>query len=155
MSSVNKVILLGNLGQDPKVRFTQHGGKITILSLATGESWKDKNTGEKKTNTEWHNIIIMNDKLSDIAQKYLKKGSKVMVEGKLKTRKWTDSHAIERYVTEVILTKFSGELFILSFDENKKIGGEDFHSSKPNLHPFEGEDEHIEYSDYSLETIPF
>lgn len=101
--SVNKVILIGNLGRDPEVRHAQDGFKVVTFSLATNESWKDKTTGEKKERTEWHRIVIFNDKLSEIAEKYLKKGSKVYIEGQLQTRKWTDQNNQERYVTEVVV----------------------------------------------------
>lgn len=101
--SVNKVVLIGNLGRDPEVRHAQDGFKVVTFSLATNESWKDKTTGEKKERTEWHRIVIFNDKLSEIAEKYLKKGSKVYIEGQLQTRKWTDQNNQERYVTEVVV----------------------------------------------------
>ncbi len=111
--SVNKVILVGNLGRDPEVRFSQDGMKIVSLSVATGESWRDKTTGERKDRTEWHRVVIMNDRLAEIAEKYLKKGSKVYLEGQLQTRKWTDQSGQERYTTEVLLSRFKGELTLL------------------------------------------
>lgn len=118
--SVNKVILIGHLGQDPKINYTHAGNKIATLSLATGESWKDKTTGEKKTKTEWHRIVIINDKLADVAHKYLKKGSKIMIEGQLQTRKWMDDSAIERYTTEIVLKNFKGELIMLSDNKSQE-----------------------------------
>ena len=111
--SVNKVILVGNLGRDPEVRSTQDGLKIVNLSLATSESWRDKNSGERRERTEWHRVVIFNEKLGEVAEKFLKKGSKVYVEGALQTRKWTDQGGQERYSTEVVLQRFRGELTML------------------------------------------
>jgi single-strand DNA-binding protein len=111
--SVNKVILIGNLGRDPEVRTSQDGGKIVNLSLATSESWKDRSSGERKEKTEWHRVVIFNPNLADIAERYLKKGSTVYVEGQLQTRKWTDKDGAEKYSTEVILSRFRGELTLL------------------------------------------
>lgn len=112
-SSVNKTILLGNLVRDPEVRSTQSGVKIISMSVATSEQWKDKATGEKKQLTEYHRIVIMNERLGDVAEKYLRKGSKVYLEGKLQTRKWTDQSGQERYTTEIMLGRFNGELVLL------------------------------------------
>lgn len=111
--SVNKVILVGNLGRDPEVRYAQSGSKIVQLSLATSESWKDKNTGERRERTEWHRVVIFNERLADVAEQYLRKGSKVYLEGQLATRKWTDNAGTERYTTEVVLQQFRGELVML------------------------------------------
>jgi single-strand DNA-binding protein len=111
--SVNKVILIGNLGRDPEVRHAPDGSRIVQLSVATSESWKDKTTGERKDRTEWHRVVIFNERLGEIAEKYLQKGSKVFLEGQLQTRKWQDNHNVERYTTEVILSKFRGELTLL------------------------------------------
>ena len=110
--SVNKVILIGNLGRDPEVRTMQNGGKVANLSLATSESWKDKATGERKEKTEWHRVVIFGQ-LADIAERYLKKGSKVYVCGSLQTRKWTDQQGQEKYSTEVVLQGFNSELTML------------------------------------------
>ena len=110
--SVNKVILIGNLGKDPEVRTLQNGGKVANLSLATSESWRDKASGERKEKTEWHRVVIFGN-LADIAEKYLKKGSKVYVSGSLQTRKWTDQSGTEKYSTEVVLQGFGGELTML------------------------------------------
>jgi single-strand DNA-binding protein len=110
--SVNKVILIGNLGKDPEVRSMQNGGKVANLSLATSESWKDKSTGEKKEKTEWHRVVIFGQ-LADIAERFLKKGSKVYVCGSLQTRKWTDKDGAEKYSTEVVLQGFNSELTML------------------------------------------
>jgi single-strand DNA-binding protein len=111
--SVNKVILLGNLGADPEIRRTQDGRPIANLRIATSESWRDKATGEKREKTEWHRVVIFNDNLCRIAEQYLKKGSKVYIEGQLQTRKWTDQQGVERYSTEVVLQNFRGELTLL------------------------------------------
>ncbi len=112
--SVNKVILVGNLGRDPEVRHAQNGNKIVQLSLATSESWKDKNTGERRERTEWHRVVIFNERLADVAEQYLRKGAKLYLEGQLATRKWTDNAGTERYTTEVVLQQFRGELQMLS-----------------------------------------
>jgi single-strand DNA-binding protein len=112
--SINKVILIGNLGKDPDIRFMPDGSRIASFSLATSEFWKDKNTGERKERTEWHRISIFNEKLAEITEKYIRKGTKLYIEGQLQTRKWTDQSGAERYTTEVILGKFRGELALLS-----------------------------------------
>jgi single-strand DNA-binding protein len=111
--SVNKVILVGNLGRDPEIRSTQDGTRIANLSLATSESWRDRNSGERKERTEWHRVVVFNDKLVEVVEKYLKKGSKIYVEGALQTRKWTDQSGTEKYSTEVVLQRFRGELTML------------------------------------------
>ena len=111
--SVNKVIIVGNLGRDPEIRALNSGDKVCNLSVATSESWRDKATGEKKEKSEWHRVVIFNDNLSTVAEKYLRKGSKVYIEGQLQTRKWTDQSGQEKYSTEIVLQKFRGELQIL------------------------------------------
>jgi len=111
--SVNKVILIGNLGRDPEIRNMQDGGRVANLSLATSESWRDKSSGERREKTEWHRVVIFNDRLVDVVEKFLKKGSKIYVEGQLQTRKWTDQSGVEKYSTEVVLQKFRGELTML------------------------------------------
>jgi len=111
--SVNKVILVGNLGKDPEIRSFQNGGKVCNLSLATSENWRDKATGERKEKTEWHRVSIYNERLADVAEKYLKKGAKVYIEGQLETRKYTDKDGVEKYTTEVVLRQFRGELTML------------------------------------------
>jgi single-strand DNA-binding protein len=111
--SVNKVILVGNLGKDPEVRTTQDGAKIVNLTLATSENWNDRQTGERKERTEWHRVVIFNDRIGDVAERFLKKGSKIYVEGALQTRKWTDQSGQERYSTEVVVGRFKGELTML------------------------------------------
>ena len=117
--SVNKVILVGNLGQDPEVRSFQNGGKIANLRIATSESWKDRNTGERKERTEWHTVAIYSEPLVRVAEQFLKKGSKVYVEGQLETRKWQDQQGNDRYSTEVALRPFRSELHML----DGKAGG--------------------------------
>jgi single-strand DNA-binding protein len=111
--SINKVILVGNLGKDPEVRLSQDGSKVVNFSLATSEYWKDKNTGERKDKTEWHKVVVFNQGLCDICEKYLHKGSKVYIEGQLQTRKWNDQAGIERYIAEIVLGRFRGELTLL------------------------------------------
>ena len=111
--SVNKVILVGNLGKDPEVRSFQNGGKVCNFSLATSENWKDKNSGERREKTEWHNVAIFNENLVRIAEQYLKKGSKVYIEGALQTRKWQDQSGADKYTTEVVLQNFNGTLVLL------------------------------------------
>lgn len=112
--SVNKVILIGNLGKDPEVRNTQDGTKIVNLTLATSETWNDRASGERKERTEWHRVVIFNDRVADVAERFLKKGQKVYVEGSLQTRKWTDKDGQERYTTEVVIGRFNGNLTMLS-----------------------------------------
>ena len=111
--SVNKVILVGNLGKDPEVRRLTSGEPVVNLSLATSESWRDKQSGERKEKTEWHRVVIFNENLAKVAEQYLKKGSTVYIEGQLQTRKWTDQAGVEKYSTEVVLQKFRGELTML------------------------------------------
>ncbi|KFI30983.1 single-stranded DNA-binding protein [Haematobacter missouriensis] len=111
--SVNKVILVGNLGRDPEVRSFQNGGKVCNLRIATSETWRDKSSGERKERTEWHAISIMSDPLVKIAEQYLRKGSKVYIEGQLETRKWQDQSGQDRYSTEIVLRPFRGELTLL------------------------------------------
>jgi single-strand DNA-binding protein len=128
MASVNKVILVGNLGRDPEVRHTQDGKPIVNLSVATSESWKDRNTGERKERSEWHRVVIFNEGLAKIAEQYLKKGSTVYLEGQLQTRKWTDKDGVEKYSTEVILQNFKGDLVMLGGRRDGDAGesAEDF-----------------------------
>ncbi len=111
--SVNKVILLGNLGRDPEIRNTQDGNKIVNLSIATSEKWKDRMSGEPRERTEWHRVVIFNENLARLAEQYLRKGSSVYLEGQLQTRKWTDQQGVEKYTTEVVLGRFRGELTLL------------------------------------------
>jgi single-strand DNA-binding protein len=121
--SVNKVILVGNLGKDPEVRRMTSGDPVVNLSIATSESWRDKASGEKKEKTEWHRVVIFNKNLADVAEKYLKKGAKVYVEGQLQTRKWTDKDGAEKYSTEIVLQNFRGELTMLDGRSGGEGGG--------------------------------
>ena len=137
--SVNKVILIGNLGKDPEIRRTQDGRPIANLSVATSESWRDKATGERKEKTEWHRVVIFNEGLCKIAEQYLKKGAKVYLEGALQTRKWTDKDGIEKYSTEIVLQGFNSTLTMLDGARGGAGGGgefgndqgSDFGSSRP------------------------
>ena len=122
--SVNKVILIGNLGADPEIRRTQDGRPVANLRLATSESWRDKATGERKEKTQWHSVVIFNEQISKIVEQYCKKGSKVYVEGQLQTRKWTDQSGAEKYSTEIVLQRFRGELTLL--DSRGGGSGESF-----------------------------
>lgn len=140
--SVNKVILVGNLGKDPEIRRTQDGRPIANLSIATSETWRDKATGERKEKTEWHRVVIFNEGLCKVAEQYLKKGAKVYIEGALQTRKWTDQSGVEKYSTEVVLQGFNSTLTMLdgrggggggSFSDD--MGGGDFGSSGPSMAP--------------------
>ena len=112
-SSLNKVMLIGNLGADPIIRQTQDGKRLAQLSLATSETWKDKNTGEKRDKTQWHRIVIFNDGLAGVVESYLKKGSKVYIEGQLQSRKYTDKDGAEKYTTEIVLANYNGTLTML------------------------------------------
>lgn len=123
MASLNKVQIIGNLGKDPEVRHTNDGKAIVNLSVATAETWRDKNTGEKKEKTEWHRVVIFNDGLAKVAEAYLKKGSTVYLEGQLQTRKWTDKDGVEKYSTEIVLQNFKGEMVLL--------GGKDGTAERP------------------------
>jgi single-strand DNA-binding protein len=146
--SVNKVILVGNLGADPEVRSTQDGTRVANLRLATSENWRDKMTGERKERTEWHRVVIFNDRLAEVAEKYLRKGSKVYLEGALQTRKWTDNTGQDRFTTEVVLQRFRGELTMLDgarggsgpagdggFDEDDGNGGFGGETATRNVAP--------------------
>src|SRR5579864_1539074 len=140
--SVNKVILVGNLGKDPEIRRTQDGRPIANLSIATSETWRDKATGERKEKTEWHRVVIFNEGLTKIAEQYLKKGAKVYIEGQLQTRKWTDQSGAEKYSTEVVLQGFNSNLTMLdgrggggsSIGSDDQSGG-DFGASGPSSAP--------------------
>lgn len=123
--SINKVILVGNLGADPEIRQTKDGRPIANLNVATGESWKDKNTGERREKTEWHRVVIFNEGLAKIAEQYLRKGSKVYLEGQLQTRKWQDQNGQDKYTTEVVLQGYNGNLTML----DSRQGGGDFAGS--------------------------
>jgi single-strand DNA-binding protein len=121
--SVNKVILVGNLGADPEIRSTQDGTRVANLRVATSENWRDRASGERRERTEWHRVVIFNERLAEIAEKYLRKGSKVYLEGQLQTRKWTDQSGQDRYTTEVVLQRFRGELTMLDGARGAMPGG--------------------------------
>lgn len=123
--TVNKVILIGNVGVDPQIRSTQNGNKIANLSIATSESWKDKMSGERKEKTEWHRVVIFDERLADVVERFVTKGSKLYLEGQLQTRKWTDNNGIEKYTTEVVLQRFSGVLTMLDSKGSNSGGGYD------------------------------
>lgn len=132
--SVNKVTLIGNLGRDPEVRTFQNGSKVCNMRIATSESWKDRNTGERKERVEWHSVAIFSEGLAGLAEKYLRKGSKVYIEGKLETRKWQDQSSADRYTTEITLRPFSGEMVFLDGRKNDDGGypdstGDQHHNS--------------------------
>ncbi len=124
--SVNKAILIGNLGRDPEVRSMQNGGRMANLSVATSERWNDRQSGERRERTEWHRVVIFNERLVDVAEKFLRKGSKVYLEGQLQTRKWTDQSGQDRYTTEVVLQRFGSQLTLLdSRGDSGGFAGED------------------------------
>ncbi len=131
MAGVNKVIIVGYLGKDPRIAKTQAGARIASFSVATSESWRDKATGERREETEWHQVVIYNERLVEVAEKFLSKGSKVYVEGKNATRKWTDRAGIERYVTEVVLKPFRGDLTLLDSTERAPAPDEGSYGATP------------------------
>jgi single-strand DNA-binding protein len=122
--TVNKVILVGNLGRDPEIRSTQDGTKVANLSLATSENWRDRNTGERRERTEWHRVVIFDEKLTEVAEKYLRKGSKIYIEGQIQTRKWQDQSGQDKYTTEVVLNRFRGALTMLDSRRDSEAGGD-------------------------------
>ncbi len=121
--SVNKVILVGNLGRDPEVRTMNDGSPVVNLSIATSETWRDRQSGERRERTEWHRVVIFNENLAKVAQQYLKKGSNVYIEGQLQTRKWTDQQGVEKYTTEIVLQRYRGELTMLGGRGEGQGGG--------------------------------
>ena len=127
MSSVNKIIIVGNLGADPEIRRTNDGRAIANLRVATSETWRDKGTGERKEKTEWHRAVCFNERIADVLEKYVRKGSKVYLEGSLQTRKWTSNDGVEKYTTEVVIDRFRGELVLLDgkkdAEPNEQRGG--------------------------------
>jgi len=124
--SVNKVILVGNLGRDPEIRTMQNGGKVCNLSVATSERWRDRTSGEQQERTEWHRVVIFDDRLVDVAERYLQKGAKIYIEGELQTRKWQDQSGQERYTTEVVLRRFRGQLTMLDSRGGGAGGGDSY-----------------------------
>ena len=160
--SVNKVILVGNLGRDPEVRHTQDGKPIVNLRLATTESWRDRNTGERKEKTEWHTVVIFNEALAKVAEQYLKKGSSIYVEGQLQTRKWTDKDGAERYSTEVVLQNYRGELTMLGGRGGAGEGagsfgggGDEFGQSAPMERPRMGGQKSQSFARDLDDEVPF
>ena len=133
--SVNKVILIGNLGRDPETRQTQDGRPVVNFTVATNETWKDRQTGERRERVEWHRVVIFGEGLADIAQRYLRKGSKVYLEGQLQTRKWTDQSGQERYTTEVVLSGFRAALTMLDSRADGGGGGRDYGGGEPAAPP--------------------
>ena len=138
--SVNKVILVGNLGKDPEVRNSQSGQKIVSFSIATSETWNDKGSGERREKTEWHRVVVFNERIADVAERFLKKGRKVYIEGSLQTRKWTDQSGAEKYTTEVVIDRFRGELVLIDSnrggsDDFEAPGGEPDYGGRPAAAP--------------------
>ena len=123
--SVNKVILVGNLGKDPEIRTLNNGDRVANLSLATSETWRDKASGERKEKTEWHRVVIFNDNLVKVIESYVQKGSSIYIEGSLQTRKWTDQSGVEKYATEIVLQKFRGELTLLGGKPDQSMQRQD------------------------------
>ncbi len=140
--SVNKVILVGNVGKDPEVRHTQDGKTIVQLSIATSENWRDKSTGEKREKTEWHRVVIFNENIAKVAEQYVKKGTSLYIEGQLQTRKWTDKDGVEKYTTEVVVQNFKGEMTLLGSRQggggDTASSGDDFGASSPMDRPRSG-----------------
>ena len=155
VGSVNKVILLGNLGRDPEIRSMQSGSKMATFSIATSKRWKDKNTQEQKEKTSWHNIVVFGDGLVDIVEKYVKKGSKLYVEGELQTRKWQDQDGNDRYSTEVILQGFNSNLTLLDSRGNQNIENNSNSNQTEELKNNSSNSETTNDSDENEEDIPF
>lgn len=135
--SINKVILVGNIGQEPQVRTMQNGQKVVSFSLATSDRWKDKQSGEQKEQTEWHRVVIFNPNLAEVAEKLLQKGTKLYIEGALKTRKWQNPQGVEVFTTEVVLNAFAGQLVILSGAKSGDASHGDYHSAPAAPQPRE------------------
>jgi single-strand DNA-binding protein len=131
--SVNKVILVGNLGKDPEVRTTQSGERVATLSLATSETWNDRQSGERRERTEWHRVAIFNERIVDVAERFLRKGSKIYVEGSLQTRKWTDQSGQDRYTTEVVISRFKGDLTMLDARSAGSATDDSSDTSEPSI----------------------
>jgi single-strand DNA-binding protein len=156
--SVNKVILIGNLGADPEIKSFDNGGKVANIRIATSESWKDKNTGERKERTEWHQVVINGEGLIGVVERYLKKGSKVYIEGSLRTRKWQDADGNDRYSTEVVIAGVGGMLTMLdgapAGDSNSSGGGNDSGARGGSREP-ETQQRQPAYADDGLDDVPF
>lgn len=151
--SINKVILVGNVGQEPEIRSTQDGREIASFSIATSESWKDKNSGEKKEKTEWHRIVVFSSGLVGVIKNYVKKGTKLYIEGSLQTRKWTDAQGVEKYTTEIVLQNFNSTLQILD-SKDRQSGGSDSYSSPNNSSSSSRSNSDVSVEDHDDE-IPF
>lgn len=132
MAGVNKAIIVGNLGGDPDIRATQSGKQVASVSIATSETWRDKTTGERKEHTDWHRVVIFNEALVKVAQQYLKKGSRVYIEGAMKTRKWTDQGGVDRYVTEIVLNSFGAQLVLLDRAPGVPPADENSYGGRPS-----------------------
>ena len=155
VGSVNKVILLGNLGRDPEIRSMQSGSKMATFSIATSKRWKDKNTQEQKEKTSWHNIVVFGDGLVEIVEKYVKKGSKLYVEGELQTRKWQDQDGNDRYSTEVILQGFNSNLTLLDSRGNQNIENNSNSNQTDDIKSDSSNNQNSNDSDENEEDIPF
>ena len=157
--SVNKVILLGNLGRDPDIRTMQNGKKVCSFSIATSDSWKDKETGEKKEKTEWHRVVVFNEGLVGIVENYIKKGTKIYLEGSLQTRKWTDDKGTEKYTTEVVIQGYGGRIDIVSAKNNDQGLSQEKDIIETNVDPKKKSDSKESINDKSdnlnEEDIPF
>tara|TARA_B100000686_G_scaffold355298_1_gene472213 strand:- start:6227 stop:6709 length:483 start_codon:yes stop_codon:yes gene_type:complete len=157
--SVNKVILVGNIGQDPEIRSFQSGGKVCNLSLATSERWKDRETNEQKERTQWHRVVVFNENLINLIEQYVKKGSKLFIEGQLETRKWTDSNGQDKYATEVVLRNFKGELTFLDSRGSGSDNNIDNNTTEDKLlndNPSSEDSESLEKIDNDIDDdIPF
>ena len=157
--SVNKVNLLGNLGQDPDIRTMQNGKKVCTFSLATSDSWKDKETGEKKEKTEWHRVVVFNEGLIGVVESYIKKGTKIYLEGSLQTRKWTDDKGTEKYTTEVVIQGYGGRIDIVSAKSNDQGLSQEKDIIETNVDPKKKSDSKESINDKSdnlnEEDIPF
>lgn len=148
MSSLNKVQLIGNLGKDPEMRTLSNGKMIANLSIATAQRWKDRESGERKEKTEWHRVVVFNEALADLCQKYVRKGSKIYVEGSLQTRKWTDQSGADRYSTEVVLQNFNGAIVLLDARRDNGQPGEDRSEPAARTQP-------AKKADFNDDDIPF
>jgi single-strand DNA-binding protein len=143
--SLNRVMLIGNLGKDPEIRATQDGKEIVNLVLATSENWKDKRTGERKEKTEWHRIVVFNEHLVKVAKDYLHKGSKLYVEGQLQTRKWTNKEGVEQYTTEIVLQAFGGCVVLLDSRSDARVAPEESHAEEAEQRPAQQLDDEIPF----------
>ncbi len=155
MSSVNKVILLGNLGRDPEIRSMQSGKKMASFSIATSKRWKDRNTQEQKENTSWHNIVVFNEGLVDVIEKYIKKGTKIYIEGELNTRKYQDKDGNDRYTTEVVLQGYNSNLTMLGSNTNNSSSIEQSSSPDESIKSSDSFSDQTNDSSNSEEDIPF